>query len=70
MSETFGILREDFDIDRRRRIYKPKYTDDISKTPEKEKKQRSDITKMDEAKEKPARSRARSIWGRKKDKPV
>ena len=60
------------------RIYKPKYMDDASKTPEKDKKagvemSLSSISK-DSAKEKestkPAgRARSRSIWGRsKKDK--
>ena len=56
------------------RIYKSKYMEEASKTPEKEKKkqQRADADASKEGKDKEAkpagRSRARSIWGRKKDK--
>jgi len=59
-------------IDWCRRIYKPKYMDEAppanSKSSENDKKACTH-TSNEAAKEKPAgRSRARSIWGRKKEK--
>lgn len=65
-----------------RRIYKPKYMDGDSTTPDKEKKKRAERPDTaapkepteerergrDKDKEPKTRSRARSIWGRRKDK--
>ena len=61
------------------RIYKAKYMDDPAPSPaspkktspgkEKKLQQAADSTEAKDSNQRPARSRARSLWGRKKDKP-